>query len=50
MSVKTPQPIVGQDMQQHAKPLAASEILIVQSKNLRGKKKKHKGKNNVKFP
>ena len=34
-------------MQQHAKPSLTSEILIVQSMNLRGKKKKYKGKNSV---
>ena len=34
-------------MQQHAKPSLASEILIVQSMDLRKKKKKYKGKHSV---
>ena len=34
-------------MQQHAKPYLTSEILIVQSMDLRGKNKKYKGKHNV---
>ena len=47
MFVQTSKPIVGQDMQQHAKPSVTSKILIVQRMDLRGKKKKYKGKHNV---
>ena len=36
-------------MQQHAKPSMTSKILIVQSMDLRGKKKKYKSKQNAKF-
>ena len=47
MSVQTLEPIAGQDMQQHAKPSLASKSLIVQSMELRGKKKEYKGKHSV---
>ena len=47
MYVQASQPIIGQDMQQHAKPSLTSKILIVQSMDLRGKKKKYKGMHNV---
>ena len=47
MYVQTSEPAAGQDMQEHANPFPTSKILIVQSMDLRGKKKKYKGKNNV---
>ena len=45
--VQTLEPTAGQDMQQHAKTSLTSEILIVQSMDLRGKNTKYKGKNDV---
>ena len=47
MSIQTSEPIASQDMQQHAKPSPTSEILIVQSMDLKGEKKKYKGNHSV---
>ena len=47
MSVQTLEPTSSEDMQKHAKPSSTSEILTVQSMDLRGKKKKYKGKHSV---
>ena len=46
-SVQTSQPIAGQDIRQHDTPSLTSEILIVQSMDLRGKKNKYNGKHSV---
>ena len=43
MSAQTSEPTAGQDMQQHAKPSLTSEILIVQSIDLRWKEEELQG-------
>ena len=47
MSVQTSEPTSSEDMQKHANPSLTSEILTVQSMDLRGKKMKDKGKHSV---
>ena len=47
MYAQTSQPTIGHDIHQHAKPSLDSEILIVQSMDLRGNKNKYKGKHSV---
>ena len=47
MFVQTSEPTSGQDTYKNAKPSLTSEILIVQPMDLRGEKKKYKGKHNV---